>query len=83
VGRRTAPAPSGADRGDGVRHSIVTDHESDPESDSSENVERRGGDRRGDEDRRQHDEGPPNGVERRKGQRRRGERRSTKSEFEE
>jgi hypothetical protein len=56
----------------------VTDQENDPLSEPSEDVERRGSDRRVGVDRRKHDSGAPDGAEKRKGERRKGERRTKK-----
>lgn len=75
---RASRAPFGGTSGGGVRHSIVTDHENDPLSEPSEDVERRGSDRRAGVDRRKHDSGAPDGAEKRKGERRKGERRTKK-----
>lgn len=56
----------------------MTDHESHHDADSSGDDERRTGDRRVNTDRRKHDSGAPDGIEKRKGERRKGDRRATK-----
>jgi len=60
----------------GVIHGVVTDHERDVDAEPAKDVERRAGDRRGNDDRRKKDSGPPDGAEKRKGERRQGERRA-------
>lgn len=67
---------SGVVNGAGVRHGIMTDHETHHEANPEEDDERRSGDRRSNVDRRKHDSGAPDGVEKRKGERRKGDRRA-------
>jgi hypothetical protein len=57
----------------------VTDHKTHHDADPLEDDERRSGDRRGDTDRRKHDSGPPDGIEKRKEERRKRDRRATKA----
>jgi hypothetical protein len=62
----------------GVRHWFVATPTDNQDANAADDGERRSGERRGDVDRRTHDSGAPDGVERRKRERRKGERRAKK-----